>query len=350
MPHSKYGRYVAREIIWESKYKQITCPTAYYRGCPGGGNAIEAEWSCITSPLTMDQEPELDAERDRFLLFSSANVNDGKEFEAECELALGPKGKKFVITKPTLVYLPKGLWHGPVTVKNVKKPFALLNWSLQPELSTSWEAPDDSDYVIDVYKNAFSLVDIVGGGPDMPPDVIAGHPGKPFRHLRNAMGGGLAYLLWGSDLGIPAKASWCSIATFKREYCYLEPFHAHRRSHQVSMYLGGNPLDIEDFGGDIDVFFGKEKERQTLNTSGVVHYVPGIPHMGDEVRVVNQPFLRIMWVVGPEMNNYYKAAPVDKVQFGDEWGGDVMITPGADDYVPPTPIDEWVWPYPDEEK
>ena len=65
---------------------------------------------------------------------------------------------------------------------------------------------------------------------------------------------------------------------------------------------------------------------------------------------MNQPFLRIMWVVGPEMNNYYKAAPVDKVQFGDEWGGDVMITPGADDYVPPTPIDEWVWPYPDDEK
>ena len=57
MPHSKYGKYVSREIIWESKYKEITCPTAYYHGCPGGGDAIEAEWSCITSPLTMDREP-----------------------------------------------------------------------------------------------------------------------------------------------------------------------------------------------------------------------------------------------------------------------------------------------------
>lgn len=351
MAHSKYGKYVSREIIWESKYKEITCPTAYYHGCPGGGNAIEAEWSCITSPLTMDQEPELDAERDQFLLFSSANVNDGAEFEAECELALGPRGKKFVINKPTLVYLPKGLWHGPVTVKNVKKPFALLDWSLQPELSTSWEAPDDSDYVIDFLKDQGSLLDVVHSGADMPPDVVAIHPPDiPFRYGRMALGTGLTYLLWGADLGIPAKASWASMATFHRDYCYLEAFHAHRRSHQVSMYLGGNPLDIEDFDADIDVFFGKERERHTLSTSGVVHYVPGIPHLGDEIRVVNQPFLHIMWVVGPEMDHYYRAASVDKVQFGDEWQGDIMITPGAQDYVPPTSIDDWVWPYPAEEK
>ena len=152
MPHPKYGKYVSKEIIWESKYKEITCPTAYYRGCPGGGDAIEAEYSPITSPLTMDQEPELDAERDRFLLFSSANLNDGTEFEAECEIAVGPKGAKFVIDKPTLVYLPKGTWHGPVTVKKVKKPFALLDWSLKPELSTPWVAPEDSGYVIDFLK------------------------------------------------------------------------------------------------------------------------------------------------------------------------------------------------------
>jgi prephenate dehydratase len=28
----------------------------------------------------------------------------------------------------------------------------------------------------------------------------------------------------------------------------------------------------------------------------------------------------------------------------------LMIAPEADDYVPPTPIDEWVWPYPDDQK
>jgi hypothetical protein len=322
MPHSKYGKYITREIIAESKYPEITAPIARYDGCRGGGDALSAEWSCITTALTMDQEPEVDEERDQFLLFGSSNVHDGTEFEAEIELALGPKGKKQVITEPTVVYLPKGLKHGPVTVKSVKKPIALLSWYLAPELSTSWEAPSESDYVAPVLKKRGSLLDTMRGDPKaMPPDLVAVHPPDiPFRYGRMALGGGLAYLLWSADLGFPAKASWSCMAGFHRDYCYLEPVHAHRRSHQISMYLGGNPLDIEDFDAEIDVFFGKERERHTLSTTGVVHYVPGIVHLGDERRVVNQPFLRIMWVVGPEMNNYYRAAPVDKVQFGDEWG------------------------------
>jgi hypothetical protein len=102
------------------------------------------------------------------------------------------------------------------------------------------------------------------------------------------------------------------------------------------MYLGSNPLDIEDFDAEIDVFFGKERERHILSTSGVIHYVPGIVHLGDERRVVKQPFLHLNWVLGPNMNNYYKAAAVDKGLLSDEWKGEVMITPGAHDYPPPT--------------
>lgn len=35
MPPTKYGKYVTREIITESKYPQITTPMARYNGCPG---------------------------------------------------------------------------------------------------------------------------------------------------------------------------------------------------------------------------------------------------------------------------------------------------------------------------
>jgi hypothetical protein len=348
MPHSKYGKYVTREIIAESKYPQITAPIARYDGCPGGGDGLTAEWSCITKPFSMDQEPEVDLERDQFLLFGSSNLQDGADFSAEIELPLGPKGKKQVITEPTCVYLPKGLQHGPITFKSVKKPVALLSWYLAPRYSTSWEAPDESAYVAEILKKRGSLLDMMKRDPkEMPPDITAVHPPDiPFRYARTIMGKGLAYMLWSADLGFPAKASWSYASAFNRDYCYLEPFHAHRQSHQVSMYLGGDPLDIEDFDGELDVFFGKERERHTLNTPGVVHYVPGLPHLGDERRVVNKPFIWIMWVIGPNMNHYYRAAAVDKVLLSDEMQGQVMITPGANDYVPPTPIDEWVWPYP----
>ena len=148
MPPTKYGKYISREIIKESKYSQINTPIAKYDGCPGGGNALNCEWSCITKPFVMDAEPEIDKERDQFLLFAPSNIDDPKDFHAEIELPIGKEGKKQVINEPTVVYIPKGLVHGPVKFKTVKKPIAFLNFYLSPQYSTKWVAPDESKYLV----------------------------------------------------------------------------------------------------------------------------------------------------------------------------------------------------------
>ena len=88
-----------------------------------------------------------------------------------------------------------------------------------------------------------------------------------------------------------------------------------------------------------------------IDTCAVDHYVPGIPHIGDEVRRVGKkPIIHIMWVIGPDMNNYYEAAAKDKVLLSDESKGEVMIPKGSHDYVPPTKLEDWVWPYPAKKK
>ncbi len=348
MAPTKYGKYVTREIIAESKYPEITTPIARYNGCRGGGNALEAEWSCITKPMVMDQEPEVDPDRDEIILIGSTNLNDGADFHAEVEIALGPKGKKQVITEPAAIYIPKGYTHGPVTVKSVGKPIFVQSSRLAPQYSVGWDVKNESDCVSFILRKLPPLLDLppLGDGP-MPPDVSAIHPpATPFRYIRLVIGKGLAYLLWAKDQGWPAKTSPMYGAGFYRDYCCLEPVHAHRESHQISMYIGGNPLDIEDFDASIDVYLGKEMERHTLNTCGAIHYVPGIPHGADERREVGKPFIQMMWVIGPRMEHYMEAAPYDKVQLSDESRGEPMITPGAQDYVPPTKMEDWVWPYP----
>src|SRR5512140_226017 len=88
MAPTKYGKYVTREIIGESKYPEITAPVARYNGCRGGGDALVAEWSCITKPMAMDQEPEVDPDRDELILVGSTNLDDGADFHAEVEIAL----------------------------------------------------------------------------------------------------------------------------------------------------------------------------------------------------------------------------------------------------------------------
>jgi hypothetical protein len=163
---------------------------------------------------------------------------------------------------------------------------------------------------------------------------------------------------WGASYGWPAKVSPASFGGMGvsagmgpgigggTNHVYLEPIHAHRESHQINMYLGSNRLDIQEFDAEIDIFLGKEHEKHTHNSCSVNHMPPGLIHMSDEVRRVGKPYVNFMFVIGPYMSNYYEAATKDKVQFGDPAKGEVMIPEGASDYVPPTKMEDWVWPYP----
>ena len=352
---TRYGKYVSREIIGESKYPQITAPIARYDGCRGGGNAINLEWSCITKSLVMDDEPEIDNERDQFLLFYSGDIENPKEFGAEIEFSIGEKGKKQTITEPTYVYIPKGTRHGLVNFKTIRKPVCLLSYYLAPEYSTSWVPPDESKYLADLTKPRKSIFDLRedvwkerGQKPSaekaMQPPIGSGQ-GAP-----SALSG--PSILWSEIFGWPAKVSpgysYCRKALHRPD-SYLEPIHAHKQSHQVVMYLGANPLDIEDFDAELDIWLGKEHEKHTIDTCAVDHMVPGIVHMGDEVTRTGKPFFQFMFLIGPYMNNYYKAAPKDKVIFGDQAKGEVVKTPEAADYVPSTKMEDYVW-HPPEKK
>jgi hypothetical protein len=351
MTRTKHGKYMTMEIIAESKYPEITVPMARYNGCRGGGDALEAEWSCITKPMVMDQEPEVDPDRDEIIMIGSTNVEDGADFHAEVEIALGPKGKKQVITEPAIIYIPKGYTHGPVTVKSLSKPIFVQSSRLSAQYSSGWDVKNESDCVSLILRNKPPVeFGPPPGAGEMPPDITAIHPpNTPFRYIRLAFGRGLGYGYVPKDLGWPAQVSPMYATAFYRDYCCLEPIHAHRESHQISMYIGANPLDIEDFDADIECVLGPELESHVLDSCGVVHYVPGIPHGPDERRHVNKPFIQMMWVIGPRMQSYYDAAPFDKIQLSDEKQGQVMITPGAGDYVPPTKMEDWVWPYPEKQ-
>jgi hypothetical protein len=223
VPLTKYGKYVTREIIVESKYPQITTPIARYNGCRGGGNALQdCEWSCITQPFTMDNEPELDVERDQFLLFAPGNINEPNSFEAEIELSIGEKGKKQIVTEPTYVYIPKGTKHGFVSFKKIKKPIALLSYFLSPEFSTKWVAPDESKYLA-----SLNIPSPFGAPPSgqkvFPHFVDAYHPTTPFRYIAYPSFKGINYALWSSAFGWPAKVSPAYFTTYNRDYALLEP-------------------------------------------------------------------------------------------------------------------------------
>lgn len=55
---------------------------------------------------------------------------DMKEFEAEVEFYFGTEKEKYVISGPTIVVVPPGVFHFPLNFKEIKKPIYFLEVSL----------------------------------------------------------------------------------------------------------------------------------------------------------------------------------------------------------------------------
>ena len=238
MPPTKYGKYISREIIEESKYPKVTAPMVKFRGNRGGKD-LTFEYSCITNPLVMDDEPEVN-DFDQFMYFGSGNIEDLTEFQAEIELPLGKEGKKQIINHPGLVYIPQGLVHGPVKFKSIKKPIVFMNIALSSKYSSKWDEPDYSKYVAKPDTGPF-----VPQKPGDPPTIQSIHPrGTPFRYLRNPH---MAHVeFWGKPLGWPAQLCFSLMGPKYREYAYLEAWHYHTQAPQYSFFIGGNPLNLRN--------------------------------------------------------------------------------------------------------
>jgi hypothetical protein len=103
--------------------------------------------------------------------------------------------------------------------------------------------------------------------------------------------------------------------------------HYHNHIDEWIIYMGGNPLDIEDFDAEIEMWWGEEREKHVLDSTCVTHMPPKQIHCSNDHRRVGKPFYEIITVTS---NNYFKEK--DKVVVSQEDRGDIMITKGAIDY------------------
>jgi hypothetical protein len=67
---------------------------------------------------------------DECLVFASIDTNDFFGLDAEISVRLGAEQEEHVVTEASVVVIPKGTPHGPITVKRVNRPFAHLVFGL----------------------------------------------------------------------------------------------------------------------------------------------------------------------------------------------------------------------------
>ncbi|UCD10160.1 MAG: hypothetical protein JSU79_05850, partial [Dehalococcoidales bacterium] len=88
---------------------------------------FSAGWSCLTEPFTMIPSSH-SHDYDQIIGFTGGNAEDIRDFGAVVEFGLGEEEEIHVITQSTFIWVPKGLLHGPLYIKEVNKPIMFIDF------------------------------------------------------------------------------------------------------------------------------------------------------------------------------------------------------------------------------
>jgi hypothetical protein len=73
---------------------------------------------------------------------------------------------------------------------------------------------------------------------------------------------------------------------------------------EMSLFIGTNPEDPTDLGGEVECWIGegKEAEKYIINKTSCAFFPPGIVHLPIVFRKVDRPFVFVVIVAAAELN------------------------------------------------
>ncbi len=141
-----------------SKYERYFTPLPLDHG--GGGEAVGrfvgsthfegAPFYFVWHPIPVLQEPYVMIKSahhhdfDQYLGFFGSDPTDIENLgkDVEIELYLGEEGEKFIIDRPQMVHVAKGLIHGPLVFKTINVPVMFVDIVMAPEYKRTSPLPE----------------------------------------------------------------------------------------------------------------------------------------------------------------------------------------------------------------
>lgn len=159
-PNSKFGKLVF-EFPQECNEVQpdgadedfIVKPQAYFRGASQiPGAEFNQSYQIFVKPFFLDRVQHRH-DKDEYLIFLGASFPNVFDFDAKIEFTLGKgdEAETYVITKPTIIRVPAGVYHCPLNFKEVNKPVLFLATLMTPMFGGIYDMPDGS--TVEMYYN-----------------------------------------------------------------------------------------------------------------------------------------------------------------------------------------------------
>jgi len=145
MSTTRFAKYFSTDVLRASpKFPGVWDASSTRHLKNFGGGHISVDCILISRPFVMVSQPHRH-EFPQYLHFFSASPDDQRIFDAEIEITLGEDethGERHVITQPTALYIPAGLYHGPLNFKVINKPVIFLDIALTSEYKRIGDTPD----------------------------------------------------------------------------------------------------------------------------------------------------------------------------------------------------------------
>jgi hypothetical protein len=242
-----------------------------------------------------------------FVGLDTANVN---YLGAEVDCCLGEEQEIYTFNEPTVITVPAGMPHGPISTKRVFSPRGFGFWAVELNRVSeiTWLGESVSTLSVEQKKAAPEGMNFAS-----PEKILRSKPapatGK-YAHLVKPISSGLLVergklkgggeklgpgnadhliLLTGKDLeGLDASIFWgfCSQPGIWRRGAGA---HVHP-ADEALLYLGIDPDDQNRLGAEIEIDLGAEHERHLFNKPSVVICHAGTPHLPQVTRWVDRPF------------------------------------------------------------
>jgi uncharacterized RmlC-like cupin family protein len=278
MPATKYGKHVIQGPFYQATEDFNSATIFKHTDDDKAGVVYEyhcinqADWSIKNSRVHDTWE---------LLCFLGGNPENITDLGVEVAVCLGDKKEEHIITSATIVSIPPGLKHCPITVNKYRKPFVLLRILTTSEYEKSLQSPAGSVGVFDV-KGMKEGSPVTMDGKKYWMNIIRG----PF--YVEAEPGWTGTSIWahhneyknGTTLGYH-----CVNST------YQAPFTHSHNFHELLCFIGGNPEDVTDLGAEVSIRLGDELEEHVFNTATIVSMPPGLKHCPLIIRNVTRPLV-----------------------------------------------------------
>ena len=125
MTKRKYEKYVFTDCLEKPNLPEHTNAKKRFtfrgaRQIPGAKSFFG--WNVYTKPMLLEKAPHTH-DADEYLVFLGGDPTDWEgSFDAEIDLYMGDEEEYYLINKPTVIFIPKGLAHTPLNFRVINKP------------------------------------------------------------------------------------------------------------------------------------------------------------------------------------------------------------------------------------